>query len=252
MTILEIENVTKRFQGISALDRLSLAIESNRLTALVGPNGAGKSTVVNVVSGFIRPDEGHVRFRARRIEHVAPHRIARLGIVRSFQRPRIFVGLTVLESAVLAATPPEAEGFGATFLDLLGRPRPRRREDEARALASLETCRLAHRADEYAGNLSYGEQKLLMLAQLLTVGGELLCLDELCAGLSGTLAEQVKGVMRDLVRQGKTILFIEHNLELVRELADWVVFLHQGQLVSEGETGAVLQDPRLVKLYLGQ
>jgi branched-chain amino acid transport system ATP-binding protein len=249
-TILELAAVSKRFRGIHALQDLTMGVRANCITALVGPNGAGKSTAVGVVSGFIPADSGRITFRSQRIERLAPHRIARLGILRSFQRPRIFPGLTVLESVRLAATPPRAEGLVAVLGSLV--PGAGGRDaDPAAAGAALELCRLAHRADEPAGTLSYGEQKLLMLAQLLTMGGSLLCLDELCAGLSGQRIDDVKAILRTLVTQGKTILFVEHNLALVRELADRVAFLHQGRLVTEGETDAVLRDRRLVQLYLG-
>jgi branched-chain amino acid transport system ATP-binding protein len=249
--ILETTGVSKRFRGIHALQGLSVSIRPNQITALVGPNGAGKSTAVGVICGFIRPDTGTIVFRARRIEGLGPHRIARLGILRSFQRPRIFPGLTVLDSVRLAATAPRAEGLALVLANLWRRTPTYEHQHVPRARECLELCRIAHRAGDYAGNLSYGEQKLLMLAQLLAMDGELLCLDELCAGLSGHLVEEVKTIMRDLVARGKTIVFVEHNLALVREIADRVAFLHQGALVSEGETDAVLRDPRLIHLYLG-
>jgi branched-chain amino acid transport system ATP-binding protein len=248
--ILSVRQINKRFKGLQVLTDVTLDITTGKTTALIGTNGAGKSTFLNIVSGFLRQDSGEIEFAGRHIEALTPHRRARLGLSRSFQHPRVFGPFSVRESVMLALTGPADEGLGNS----LSRALRRRKEDErlARAEVLIASCHLAHRADDAVGDLSYGEQKLVMLAQVLALGGRLLCLDELCAGVGEHVVEDIKAILKDQLALGVTILFIEHNLELVCAIADNVLFLHQGQLIASGGVEQVLEDPEVVRLYLGQ
>mgnify|MGYP001807508656 CR=1 FL=1 len=247
--ILHASNVEKSFRGIHVLRDIEFALPRGQITALIGSNGAGKSTLLNLISGFVPADRGTIEFNGRRIEALSSYRRARLGISRSFQHPRVFASLTVLESVQVAATPTPKEGL---FRNLMRIGRDEVTSASAESQRALDVCRLSHRKDNMVSELGYGEQKLLMLAQLLAKGGSLLCLDELCAGVGDALADEVMIVLRELQRKGITILFIEHNLELVRTIADHVVFLHQGKIMLSGTTEVVLEDPEVNRLYLGQ
>jgi branched-chain amino acid transport system ATP-binding protein len=251
-TILHVRALEKRFRGIHVLKNVEIRFARGRITALIGSNGAGKSTVLNIVSGFLPADAGSIEFDGRSIESLSAYKRARLGISRSFQHPRVFGPISVLESVLLAATPVREERPYKHLWRLGRMAGGAEAEAKARALKALDLCRLAHRADLAVRDLSYGEQKLLMLAQLLAKGGKLLCLDELCAGLGQAMIEEVKRTLRQLLVEGVTIIFVEHNLELVRAIADEVVFLHQGEIMCAGTTQDVLENADVNRLYLGQ
>jgi len=243
--ILEVTDLYKRFQGIEVLRGVTLSIRRGGITALIGSNGAGKSTLLNLVSGALRPDRGAITLDGHDITGLSSHMRARGGLSRTFQHPRVFGSLTVSESVLFAATPPHDE--------VLPRSLWRRGRDAYVDIAAcLRRCKLDHMAEAPAKDLSYGEQKLLMLAQVLARESKLLFFDELCAGLEAGLLEHVKQTFRSLASEGKSILFVEHNLELVREIADRVVFLHLGKVFREGETTSVLEDAEVVSHYLGQ
>jgi ABC-type branched-subunit amino acid transport system ATPase component len=247
---LELNGLRKKFSGIEVLKGVSVEIRRGKVTALIGSNGAGKSTLLNIVSGLIRPDAGTIVLDGVDITRSSAHLRSRAGLARTFQHPRSFNSLTVLESVMLAARPPREEALTISLLRTFVPVDIATQEQAARAI--LAFCRLEDHAGVLASQLSYGEQKLLMLAQALAVDRKLMCFDELCAGLEEGLVDHVSDCFRDLADEGRTILFIEHNLKLVRQLADWVVFLHLGTVFREGETDDVLRDPDVVRLYLGQ
>jgi ABC-type branched-subunit amino acid transport system ATPase component len=244
-TILTTHGLRKRFRGIEVLNGVSLAVARGQVTALIGSNGAGKSTLFNLVSGLHAPDAGRISLGERDVTRLPAYARGRLGLARTFQHPRSFGSLTVRECVLLAATPAPEEGLLPSLLRSAG-------DRSARIEAALERCQIAHRAEARAAALGYGEQKLLMLAQVLAQEASLFCFDELCAGLEPALVERVQAIVRALVVEGKSVLFIEHNLKLVRELADGVVFLHQGTVFRAGPAAQVLEDPEVVRLYLGQ
>jgi ABC-type branched-subunit amino acid transport system ATPase component len=246
-SILTLDALRKRFRGIEVLNGVSLSVARGHITALIGSNGAGKSTLFNLVSGLVPADAGAIRLDERDVTRLPAYRRARLGLARTFQHPRSFGTLSALESVMLAATPAQEESL---LRGLFASTESRMRNE--RALAALERCSLHARAQVRAAQMTYGEQKLLMLAQVLALDGKLLCFDELCAGLEPALIEHVKAIFRQLVGEGKSVLFIEHNLRLVRDMADWVIFLHQGTVFREGRAAEVLEDPEVVRLYLGQ
>ncbi len=243
--VLKIADLYKRFQGIVVLRGVSLSLRRGGITALIGSNGAGKSTLLNLVSGALEADRGAIYLNGHDVSALPGFARARLGLARTFQHPRVFASLTVLESVRFAATAPREDRL---LRNLASAPA----DAEERLHESLRLCGLEHKSGVPAGELSYGEQKLLMLAQVLANDAQFLCFDELCAGLEPAVVDRVKEMFRTLVALGKSILFIEHNLELVRELAEWVVFLHSGEVFRQGETNAVLEDPEVVRLYLGQ
>jgi branched-chain amino acid transport system ATP-binding protein len=251
--MLEVRGLRKRFRGNQVLRGVTGCVKRGAATALIGSNGAGKSTLLNVISGLLSSDEGTILLDGRDITRRSGFSRARAGIGRTFQHPRAFTSLTVSEAVLMARTPPGDEGIGSNLAKALGVPlRKAPKLDRQRVQECLEICRLDHLSDVTADRLSYGERKLLMFAQVLAFDRDLICLDELCAGLEANVVEYLMGVFSELVRNGKTILFVEHNLELVRALADEIVFLHEGTIYRSGLAGGVLEDPEVISLYLGE
>ena len=236
---LELEGVGKRYGGVHALRDVTLAVEPGSLVALVGPNGAGKTTLFDVVSGLTRPTAGRVRFDGADLARLPPHRIAALGIGRTFQVARLFPDLRVLDNVLV----------GVTF----GGRGPRRAPGERRRHAEhlLELVGLAERAGATARHLALGEQKRLELACALGPEPRLLLLDELASGLPPRGRAEVVRFYGRLRARGLTIVAIEHSLALLGELADRVVALDQGIVVADGPPAAVLASPRVREAYLG-
>jgi ABC-type branched-subunit amino acid transport system ATPase component len=249
-TLLELENLSKRFGGLAAVADLSFGVKAGMITSLIGGNGAGKTTVFNLITGYLAPDAGRILFRGRRIDGLAPHNIARIGISRAFQELRLFNRLSALDN-VLTAIPGQ---HGESILRALLGGRALKTEaelNEARGRAVLQDLTLADHADALAEQLSYGQQKLLGLGRLLAADGEFLLLDEPTAGLSPALVEEFSDRIRFLVAAGKTILLIEHNVEIVMRLSDWVVVLHQGSKIAEGTPGGIRRNESVMHTYLG-
>ncbi|MBI4590780.1 MAG: branched-chain amino acid ABC transporter ATP-binding protein/permease [Candidatus Rokubacteria bacterium] len=249
--LLEVRGLTKAFGGIRALSNLSLTLPQGTITGLIGPNGAGKTTAFNVITGFLPPDAGAVRYRGEEITGLTPYRVARLGIARSFQDLRLFQRMTVLDN-VLVARPGQS---GERLARALVRGR-RARMEEARnlnaALAYLDFVQLLSRAHEIAENLSYPEQKLLALARLLATEAELLLLDEPTAGLAPTTVGDMLALIRKLPERGKTVCIIEHNLDVIKGLSERVVFLDGGEAIATGAPETIMADPQLADIYFGR
>ncbi len=249
--ILEVDEVTRSFGGLRAVDGASLVVERGSITALIGPNGAGKSTLFNVVSGFLGAERGTIRFEGRRIDRLAPHRIARCGLVRTFQVPRALARMSVLDNVLLAASEHPGERLGGLAL----RPRRARaceRRAHERASELLELVRLDGHADDYAGVLSGGQRKLLDFARVLMAGPRLVLLDEPMAGVSPTLGRQlVEHALRLRANLGTTFLFVEHDLDVVMEASDTVVVMNEGRVIASGPPAELRTDERVVDAYLG-
>jgi ABC-type branched-subunit amino acid transport system ATPase component len=247
MPSLELDNVSKRFGGIAAINGVSIQFAEGRITGLVGPNGAGKTTIFNLITGIYPPTGGTVRFDGRDVTGLRPHRIARLGIGRTFQQVRVFNELSVLENALLGL-PEISDGIAATLLQ--SRASRRALEDQARG--HLQFVRLETRAEEPASSLSYAEQKLLMLACLLGLGATTLLLDEPTAGLDPTSHGPVLETILHLRETGRTVVLVEHNLDVVRRCCEDAVFLAEGRVVRSGTPAELEADPELGSIYFGK
>ena len=238
------------FGGLRALQDCSFTMERGRITCLVGPNGAGKTTIFNVITGFLKPDAGTVAFQGKPLDGLKPQAIVAAGIARTFQNLRLFVDLTALDNVVVALpTQSGEEPLAAIFRPLhVARAHARRREE---ALQILDYVGLAARAGDFVRNLSYGEQKLLTVARGLATGAELLLLDEPASGLSASALDQIVALLRRLQSEGKTLLVVEHNTRVVQQIADEVLFLHQGHLMARGTASEIISDPALAEIYFG-
>ena len=246
---LEVFEVVRTFGGVRAVDGATLVVEPGSITGLIGPNGAGKSTLFNCISGFLRPESGRVLLDGKRIDRRAPHRIARAGLVRSFQTPRTLARMTVLENVMLAARRHGGERLGGAL-----RPTARRREREAHAQAVrlLALVRLDAYAAALAGTLSGGQRKLLDLVRALMVEPRILLLDEPMAGVSPTLrVELLEHILALRDRDGVTLLIVEHDLDFVMRASDRVIVMNDGRVIAEGTPDEVRADERVVDAYLG-
>ena len=249
--ILVVENVQKRFGGLVAVNGATFDVAPRSITALIGPNGAGKTTLFNNISGFYRLDSGRIVFHGRRIEESKPHRIARRGLVRTFQLTKALTHMSVLDNVMLAGADQPGEHLWRVF----GQPRAvRRREHELQTMAIelLRFVKLDEHADAYAGSLSGGQRKLLEFARALMPSPEMVMLDEPTAGVNPTLARQLLDYMLELRHDtGMTFLLIEHDMEIVMNVSDRVIVMSEGRVIAEGTPDAVRRDPTVVDAYLG-
>lgn len=247
---LEVKSVSRRFGGLQALDVCSFKVGRQRSTCLVGPNGAGKTTIFNVITGFVRPDQGSILYEGQGIDGRSPREIVRLGIARTFQNLRLFTEMTALENVMVYLRGDEATGpLEALVRPLRVNAALRRKRDAAHAF--LEEVGLAHKAADTVRNLSFGQQKLLCIARVLATGAELLLLDEPTSGLSQSALTTMVDLVDKLRAQGRTLLVVEHNTRVVQRIADEILFLHQGRLIAQGEPAAILADPALAAIYFG-
>lgn len=245
---LEAESIVKRFDGVAALDGLSVSFPKQGVCAVVGPNGAGKTTLLDVLTGFQAPDSGRVTLGGRDITSRASHVIARSGLARTFQEVRLIRQESVLNNVLLAQ--PEQHGetvFGA----LVGSHWPHRESARQAGREQLRFVGLADEAETFAGELSYGQQKLLTLAACMATRAPILFLDEPVAGVHPELAEQLAGLIRDIGRQGRLVVFIEHNLPFVRAVSDEVMVMSGGQIVAHGDPMEVLDRDDVMEVFFG-
>jgi len=248
--ILELKDVTKRFDGLIAVENASLVFSKGKITGLIGPNGAGKTTLFNLITGFLKPDTGTICFNNYTIDGLPPWRIAQLGIGKLFQDVRIFHKLTVLENVLLARKEQPGE---KPFISLFRRRRAidveKMNIDEARNW--IKFVELGEREDSLAEDLSYGQQKLLVIARLLAGGFEVLLLDEPTAGVNPRMIKSVLDVIKRMAQAGKTLVVIEHNMSVIAEISDWVYFMDDGKVITFGKPQEILEDPEVRKAYLG-
>jgi len=248
--MLEVRDLVKEFGGLHAVDGVSFTLAAHTITGLIGPNGAGKTTLFNTIAGVHRPTSGSISFLGQAIGGLPPHRIFDAGLVRTFQIPRPFAGMTVLENVMLVPSAQAGERFWNNWF-----ARPRVRAQEAawreRAREVLQFVGLEQLAGEFAKNLSGGQQKLLELARVLMAEPKLILLDEPGAGVNPTLLATIMDKLRELHARGITFLVIEHNMDLIMQLCDPVLVLAQGRLLLQGAPETVRNDPRVLEAYLG-
>lgn len=248
--MIRTNKVSKFFGGVKAVDNVSITFYDGKINGLIGPNGAGKTTLFNIINGFLKPDEGEVYLNDLRIDQLYPYQIAQLGIGRMFQDTRILGKMTVLENVMLAYKKQTGENPWKLFF-LNNKVKKEEALIKEAALKWLKFVGLEDKINTYAENLSYGQQKLLTLARLLTAGSDILLLDEPTAGVDPGMIPIILKLLRNLVNEGKTIILIEHNMTVVLEICDWVYFMDEGKIVCWGLPSEVLADQKVKEAYLG-
>jgi len=249
--ILEIRDVVKNFGGIRAVNHCSFKMQQGTITGLIGPNGAGKTTLFNLITGFLQCTSGQVLFQGKRIDGLTPHKIFRHGIVRTFQIPRELKRMTVLENLMLVPSHQVGEYIWSSWL-LPWQVKRQEQEIEANALEVLRFVNLFDLKDEYAGNLSSGQKKLLELARTLMAEPQLVLLDEPGAGVNPTLMKElIDDIRRSCVEKGLTFLVIEHDMDLVMQLCNPIIVMNNGENLVEGTPEEVQRDQRVLEAYLG-
>jgi len=247
--ILVADNVTRTFGGMTAVDVDHVEIPRGAITALIGPNGAGKTTFFNLLTGFDKPNSGTWVFDGQSLAGVPAYKVSRRGMVRTFQLTKALALLSVLENMRLGAT----KQGGERFLTALLTPLWRKREADitARAMDLLARSKIDSTADDYAASLSGGQRKLLEMARALMTEPRLVMLDEPMAGVNPALTQSLLGHILDLKTTGMTVLFVEHDMHMVRTIADWVIVMAEGKIVAEGYPDVVMDDPAVIDAYLG-
>ncbi|QYG91667.1 ABC transporter ATP-binding protein [Iamia sp. SCSIO 61187] len=247
--ILVADAVRRTFGGLTAVDVDHVEIQRGMITALIGPNGAGKTTFFNLLTGFDKPDHGWWTFNGTNLAGMPAHKVARRGMVRTFQLTKSLNRLPVIENLKLGATGQRGESF---FVGLLG---PlwgaQEREIEARADELLVRFKLDHMRNEFAGSLSGGQRKLLEMARALMVQPQLVMLDEPMAGVNPALTQSLLGHVKSLRDEGMTVLFVEHDMDVVHDISDWVIVMGEGRVIAEGTPRDISANPAVIDAYLG-
>jgi len=247
--ILIADHVKRTFGGLTAVDVDHVEIPRNAITALIGPNGAGKTTFFNLLTGFDRPDTGTWEFDGRSLAHVPAYRVARMGLIRTFQLTKSLGLLTVMDNMKLGAKGQSGENFFRALLPFLWRGEEHANEQKAMDL--LTRFKLDAKKDDYAASLSGGQRKLLEMARALMSDPTLVMLDEPMAGVNPALTQSLLDHILDLKAEGMTVLFVEHDMHMVRHIADWVIVMAEGRVVAEGDPHEVMQNPAVIDAYLG-
>ncbi|MDN5860238.1 MAG: ABC transporter ATP-binding protein [Pseudonocardia sp.] len=247
--LLVVDGARRDFGGMRAVDVEHLEVQRGVITGLIGPNGAGKTTLFNLLTGFDRTRAGRWRFEGKDVAGLPPHRLARRGMVRTFQLTRVLARMTVLENMMLGAVGQRGERLGMAMLRPLWWGQEGDVRDQADTL--LERFLLSGHRDTYAGYLSGGQRKLLEVARALMVDPALILLDEPMAGVNPALRQDLLGHIAELRDAGRTVLFVEHDMDVVMEISDWVVCMAQGQIIAEGPPAAVAGNEQVIDAYLG-
>ena len=252
-SILVVDNITRHFGGMTAVNVDHLEVQRGIITALIGPNGAGKTTFFNLITGFDKPSSAksgaHWAFDGRKLDKTSASSVARAGMVRTFQLTKALSRMTVIDNMMLGAQ----DQAGENLLKSVFKPMWGRQEKviEAKAEELLDRFKLLEKRNDYAGSLSGGQRKLLEMARALMVDPELVMLDEPMAGVNPALKQSLLGHVKSLRDDGRTVLFVEHDMDMVRDISDWVVVMAQGKVIAEGPPDSVMGDQRVIDAYLG-
>jgi branched-chain amino acid transport system ATP-binding protein len=247
--ILVADGIHRNFGGLTAVDVEHVEFQRGRITALIGPNGAGKTTFFNLLTGFDEPDHGRWVFDGKEMNKVPAHETALLGMVRTFQLTKSLTRLPVIENMKLGATHQRGEGvFRGLLKPIWG---SQEQDVEAKADALLERFKLTHMRDEFAGNLSGGQRKLLEMARALMADPALIMLDEPMAGVNPALTQSLLGHVKSLRDEGRTVIFVEHDMDVVRDISDWVVVMAEGVIIAEGPPESLADNQHVIDAYLG-
>jgi branched-chain amino acid transport system ATP-binding protein len=244
MIVLETKNLVKRFEGVQAVDHLSVAIERGAITGIIGPNGSGKTTLINLLSGMFPIDSGEVVIDgAQKFTHITPHQISFYGITRTFQNVRLFEQMTVFDNILVVLT--ERSVFNSLF---------EKHTEYHQKIAEevLQKIGLWEKRSQLAINLSYGQRKLLEIARALAMKSEIYLLDEPFAGLFPEMRKIVADIIQELKQENKAVILIEHDMALIRDLCDYVFVMDEGKLLDEGQPNHVLETREVIEAYLGE
>jgi neutral amino acid transport system ATP-binding protein len=244
-----VDGVTRTFGGLTAVAVDHLEVQRGGITGLIGPNGAGKTTLFNLLTGFDQPNTGTWSFNGQSLGKMAPHEVARLGVVRTFQLTKALSRLTVMQNMLLGAQGQRGEGFFRALIP--GMWRTQEKENTEKAMDLLQRFKLDAKKDDFAGTLSGGQRKLLEMARALMSDPQVVMLDEPMAGVNPALTQSLLGHVKDLREQGMTVIFVEHDMDVVRDISDWVVVMAAGRIIAEGPPEAISQNQAVVDAYLG-
>jgi branched-chain amino acid transport system ATP-binding protein len=247
--IVTIDGVSRHFGGLTAVDVEHLEIPRGAITALIGPNGAGKTTLFNLLTGFDKPDTGTWTFAGKSLAGIPAFKVAQMGQVRTFQLTKALSLLTVLENMKLGAKDQRGEKLLYSLFPFLWKPKEA--EIEAKAMELLKRFKLDTKKDDFAASLSGGQRKLLEMARALMTDPVLVMLDEPMAGVNPALTQSLLEHVLGLKKEGMTVLFVEHDMHMVRHIADWVIVMAEGKVVAEGPADQVMKNPAVIDAYLG-
>jgi ABC-type branched-subunit amino acid transport system ATPase component len=249
--MLEIRNIKKSFGGIKALRNISLNLKKNKITGIIGPNGAGKTTLFNIITGYIKPDHGQILFsNGTDITGMSPSRIADLGIIRGFQNLRLFENLSVLDNVIIYSDQHSSEKISSALLPHFLTINEYEKI-KANALEMIKLVGLEDKKENLALDLSFAEQKLLNLARLFAMKGDLLLLDEPMSGVDSKVIQKIIKFIKELPGMGKTVCVIEHSLDVIQSISDEVIFIGEGMILFQGDLEQVFVNKKLADMYLG-
>ncbi len=244
MSILQVQHISKKFGGLHAVEKLHFVVQKNSITGLIGPNGAGKTTAFNLITHFLPRNEGHIFFQNENLKRLAPHRLVKKGLARSFQQIRLFPNLTVQENLLLALSDQHDRWWRSFFCT-------NESNENKEVVFWLKKVKLEKYAEEKAENLSYGQQKLVSILRVVLTGADLILLDEPASGINPTMLQTIESLVLDLKKSGKTILVIEHNMNFLMKISDEVVVMENGKFLCQDVPKKVQKDEKVLAAYLG-